>query len=391
MACRHYYELISQRLDGELSPDEERELESHLSTCPSCRALAEQLSGLHEDFSALEEVPVPEGFAQSVMARIRAEEQKKVIPLFRRPQFKAMAGLAACLALCVGLYGAGQMDWSGKTAASSLNGISAEAPAPASGTSDGTEAEQASKSSEAQTELFTSAYQDEAASKESEVSAEENAISEEALAPRAYAAQPPADTSGKSALSEPKPVQDEMPAVSEPSADSVDAPRSEPSNNENGLANGSEDHGEQVDEPEQDPGVGTTLAGAQTPCTFQNEQYLSVTYGATPQAPSALILGSVQSLDDYLTAFPEDDLSAVAETYGETYFESGRLLAVLVETGSGSNTFTLAEDALTAEQVVLEENRPEEGTADMAAWLILAEVGVEFSDGDELDVSIVTS
>ena len=99
MACQHYYELISQRLDGELTWEEEQELESHLADCPSCRALAEQLSGLHEDFSALEEIPAPEGFVQGVMDRIRMEETKKVIPLYRRPQFKAGAGLAACLVL----------------------------------------------------------------------------------------------------------------------------------------------------------------------------------------------------------------------------------------------------------------------------------------------------
>ena len=80
----------------------------------------------------------------------------------------------------------------------------------------------------------------------------------------------------------------------------------------------------------------------------------------------------------------------MAEGYGAAYFESGRLLAVLVETGSGSNSFTLAEDGLDAEQVVLEENRPQEGTCDMAAWLIVAEVGTEFSEGETLEVSVVT-
>lgn len=52
--------------------------------------------------------------------------------------------------------------------------------------------------------------------------------------------------------------------------------------------------------------------------------------------------------------------------------------------------FELAEDGLTPEQVVLTEKRPQEGTDDMAAWLIVAEVGMEFQDGAELEVSILS-
>lgn len=115
MACDKYWELLSARLDGALSEDEERELEEHLTACPDCRAVGAQLSALQEAFPELEEVPAPEGFAQGVMGRVRALEPPKVIPLFKRPQFRALAGLAACLAVVVGLYGAGQSkkqeDW----------------------------------------------------------------------------------------------------------------------------------------------------------------------------------------------------------------------------------------------------------------------------------------
>ena len=41
------------------------------------------------------------------MDRIRTEAgEKKIIPLFKQPRFRALAGLAACAALAVGLYGA---------------------------------------------------------------------------------------------------------------------------------------------------------------------------------------------------------------------------------------------------------------------------------------------
>ena len=104
--CEYFLELLSAGLDGELTADEERELAEHLATCRECRTLAPRVAAAHAAFPQLEEIPAPEGFAAGVMARIRAEEKSKtkVIPLFRRPQFRAAAGLAACAVLCVGLY-----------------------------------------------------------------------------------------------------------------------------------------------------------------------------------------------------------------------------------------------------------------------------------------------
>ena len=106
MACDKYLELLALRLDGPLSVEEERALEFHLNACPDCRAAGAQLAALQGAFPELEETPAPEGFTQGVMDRIRAEEKPKVIPLFKRPQVRALAGLAACLVLVVGLYGA---------------------------------------------------------------------------------------------------------------------------------------------------------------------------------------------------------------------------------------------------------------------------------------------
>ena len=106
MACDKYLELLALRLDGPLSVEEERALEFHLNACPDCRAAGAQLAALQGAFPELEESEAPEGFAQGVMDRIRAAEKPKVIPLFKRPQVRALAGLAACLVLVVGLYGA---------------------------------------------------------------------------------------------------------------------------------------------------------------------------------------------------------------------------------------------------------------------------------------------
>jgi anti-sigma factor RsiW len=99
-------ELLALRLDGPLSVEEERALEFHLNACPDCRAAGAQLAALQGAFPELEEVSAPEGFARGVMDRIWEETSPKVIPLFKRPQVRALAGLAACLVLVVGLYGA---------------------------------------------------------------------------------------------------------------------------------------------------------------------------------------------------------------------------------------------------------------------------------------------
>lgn len=114
MRCEDAALLLSARLDGELSEAEERELNDHLAQCPACRALAEDLASLHASLSYLEDEPAPEGFAARVMERVRAEtSEKKTIPLFKRPQVRAIAGLAACAVLCVGLYAASQSrKWS---------------------------------------------------------------------------------------------------------------------------------------------------------------------------------------------------------------------------------------------------------------------------------------
>ena len=104
--CDKYLERLSAWLDGALTQEEERELSEHLARCPNCREMREQLSALRDGFGELEESEAPEGFTQGVMERVRAEEKPKVIPLFKRPQFRALAGLAACLVLAVGLYSA---------------------------------------------------------------------------------------------------------------------------------------------------------------------------------------------------------------------------------------------------------------------------------------------
>lgn len=105
ISCERAWELLNLQLDGALSPQEEQELEKHLASCPACQKEREELAQMSQALRGLGEVQVPADFTQRVMEQVRAESQEKpkVIPLLRR-QVRALAGLAACALLCIGIY-----------------------------------------------------------------------------------------------------------------------------------------------------------------------------------------------------------------------------------------------------------------------------------------------
>lgn len=122
---------------------------------------------------------------------------------------------------------------------------------------------------------------------------------------------------------------------------------------------------------------------------FQNAQYLWVSYGATP-APNAEILGSRNSLLTFLSQFPQDEsnLAAAIGSYGEAFFQTYRLLAVVTESADGAVLHTLAPQGLLRSQVTLLATDAETAAEGRTACLILAEVGPTFEDGDLLEVII---
>lgn len=329
-SCERCTQLLSARLDGELTARETRELEAHLASCPECRALAEELEAIHAAFPRLEEIPAPEGFAQGVMERIREEAGPKVIPLFRRPQFRALAGLAACAALCLGLYRAG-MPGLPKLAAGEQESLAA-----------------ASQTVEAEC-------------------AEEKSLLAET--PACYTAR---DMSGGT---------DDL--------DGAVAPPYDPAEEKDALvqsdfalyavtAAAGETAPKEKAAPEEQ--------AAPAHYAFSNDQYLRVSWREELDTTTAVILGSTEELTDYLARFPDDDLSALTAAYDGDYFETGRLLALTVTEPSGSIRHTLAFQGLLWDQVTVERQVPEVGTCDLAAWLILAEVEPPFNSGHTLKV-----
>ena len=117
MGCDRYLELLALRLEEvTLTGEEEQELAEHLSRCPGCRAAGAQLAALRSAFDELEDESAPEDFTQGVMSRIQGRKaEKNVITWFRRPQFKALTGLAACVVLAVGLFGTSRWQRQGET------------------------------------------------------------------------------------------------------------------------------------------------------------------------------------------------------------------------------------------------------------------------------------
>lgn len=92
----HVGELLSAYLDGEVRPEEQALVGTHLATCEECRV---ELADLHAARAALRSLPVlemPPGLAP-------APPPEVVVPLRRRAAAWVAAAAAAILVLVVGL------------------------------------------------------------------------------------------------------------------------------------------------------------------------------------------------------------------------------------------------------------------------------------------------
>ena len=144
ISCERAWELLSQQLDEPLSPQEKQELEEHLAACPSCRKDKEELEQMDQALRNLGEIQAPADFTQRVMAQVQQTQSKpKVIPLWRRPQVRALAGLAACTLLCIGIYRSLPQD--GNLNGGMVTSGQGEVSSQSSGTADGSQSEQATQ------------------------------------------------------------------------------------------------------------------------------------------------------------------------------------------------------------------------------------------------------
>ncbi len=119
MSCEEYRSMISCAVDGELSEEEKRALEAHLSDCEDCRAYREALGALTEELQALPEPPAE--LKNRVMDSVKAELRRKKLRRLTR-----YGSLAACLALALGL---GLFRFGGRDAKSAAAPMTMMAPA----------------------------------------------------------------------------------------------------------------------------------------------------------------------------------------------------------------------------------------------------------------------
>ncbi len=100
MDCTEALTLLSGRVDGENTAEEERALQAHLDVCPNCRAILEAYQNIDKGVLELTEEP-PEALARGVMEAVRR-------PVKRRRFYYGGGTLAAAAVIALLLSGAHQ-------------------------------------------------------------------------------------------------------------------------------------------------------------------------------------------------------------------------------------------------------------------------------------------
>lgn len=97
--CEEFAALLDPYIDNELSPEETARVREHLRTCDGCRAYVQAALLMRDAFPEAEDAVVPEGFAEGVMAAIRADAAPRKRPRSRWQ--RTLLPLAACFAVVV--------------------------------------------------------------------------------------------------------------------------------------------------------------------------------------------------------------------------------------------------------------------------------------------------
>ena len=77
MDCKHIRERLPAYREEDVGSEEKRAIGQHLSSCQQCSRALDDLKKAEELVKRLPEVEPPAWMTQKVMARVRAEEEKK--------------------------------------------------------------------------------------------------------------------------------------------------------------------------------------------------------------------------------------------------------------------------------------------------------------------------
>ena len=83
MKCERIRELLSDYINGDLTQAVRALVDSHLESCPSCRAELAKLERMRSILRSFQPVEPPYGFTQKVLASYRARRERRVSPLRR--------------------------------------------------------------------------------------------------------------------------------------------------------------------------------------------------------------------------------------------------------------------------------------------------------------------
>jgi anti-sigma factor RsiW len=104
MNCEEAGRLLDPYLDGELEVNPRRELEQHLSRCPSCCCLAQQGQESRFFFRASARTyKAPPQLRTKVLAAVRREKAKQTYAFLRQPLVYVAAGFVLSLSLALNI------------------------------------------------------------------------------------------------------------------------------------------------------------------------------------------------------------------------------------------------------------------------------------------------
>ena len=163
--CDDYAALLDLYVDGELSPEEMSRGRDRLERGPGCRAYVDDALAIRAAFPDVEDVEVPMGFAEGVMARIQTEAGSKKKQ--STPWRKVLPTLVACCAVVILLRSVPGM----------FSGRKAEAPAAMDAAAPAMTMESASE------EKSEAAMEEPAAMMDRQIAADSNAVTAAEEAP----------------------------------------------------------------------------------------------------------------------------------------------------------------------------------------------------------------
>ena len=94
-------EQISLLIDGMLEPDRESELCAHLSHCPGCTAVFNDLSVMRAELNSIEDLEPPAALIRGVMCRVKTERRRGIVRFLSVRPFTVTAAAIVVLMLSV--------------------------------------------------------------------------------------------------------------------------------------------------------------------------------------------------------------------------------------------------------------------------------------------------